>query len=40
MIPSIDEALNELHIAGELNPGPWVKHSENVGLGITQGSSV
>ena len=32
MIPTIDEALNELHIAGELNPGPWVKHSENVGI--------
>ncbi len=32
MLPSIDEALKELHLAGELNPGPWVKHSENVGL--------
>lgn len=32
MIPSIDEAKRELLIAGEMNPGPWVKHSENVGL--------
>ncbi|MBO5055695.1 MAG: HDOD domain-containing protein [Lachnospiraceae bacterium] len=32
MLPTIEEALKELHIAGELNPGPWVKHSENVGI--------
>lgn len=32
MLPSIDEALNELKIAGEMNPGPWIKHSENVGI--------
>lgn len=32
MLPSIDEALYELKIAGEMNPGPWVKHSENVGI--------
>lgn len=32
MLPTIDEALKELQIAGELNPGPWVKHSENVGI--------
>ena len=32
MFPTIDEAIKELHIAGEMNPGPWVKHSENVGL--------
>ena len=32
MLPTIDEALNELKIAGEMNPGPWVKHSENVGI--------
>lgn len=32
MYPSIDESLMELNIAGELNPGPWIKHSENVGL--------
>ena len=32
ILPTIDEALNELKIAGEMNPGPWVKHSENVGI--------
>lgn len=32
MLPSIDEAHKELKIAGELNPGPWIKHSENVGI--------
>ena len=32
MIPSIEEAKRELLLAGEMNPGPWVKHSENVGL--------
>ena len=32
MLPTIDEALNELKIAGEINPGPWTKHSENVGI--------
>lgn len=32
MIPSVEEAKRELLIAGEMNPGPWVKHSENVGL--------
>lgn len=32
MLPSKEEALRELRIAGELNPGPWVKHSENVGI--------
>ena len=32
MLPTVEEALQELHIAGELNPGPWVKHSENVGI--------
>lgn len=32
MLPTIDEALNELKIAGGMNPGPWVKHSENVGI--------
>lgn len=32
MLPAIDEALNELKIAGEMNPGPWIKHSENVGI--------
>ena len=32
MLPSIDEAIKELEIAGKLNPGPWVKHSMNVGV--------
>jgi hypothetical protein len=32
MLPSIEEALNELNTAYELNPGPWVKHSKNVGI--------
>ncbi len=32
MLPTIKEALEELKLAGELNPGPWVKHSENVGI--------
>lgn len=32
MLPSKEEALKELYIAGEKNPGPWVKHSENVGI--------
>lgn len=32
MFPNVEEALNELNIAGKMNPGPWVKHSENVGI--------
>lgn len=32
MLPSITEAEKELQIAGELNPGPWMKHSLNVGI--------
>ncbi len=32
MLPSIEQALDELKIAGQLNPGPWTKHSENVGI--------
>lgn len=32
MLPTIEEAEKELQIAGELNPGPWVKHSMNVGI--------
>ncbi len=32
MLPSIDEAIKELEIAEKLNPGPWGKHSMNVGL--------
>ena len=30
MIPSVERARAELQIAGEMNPGAWVKHSENV----------
>ncbi len=32
MLPTKDEALQELKLAGEMNPGPWTKHSENVGI--------
>ena len=32
MLPTKEEALQELKIAEELNPGPWVKHSINVGI--------
>ena len=32
MLPSKDRAEEELRIAGELNPGPWTKHSINVGI--------
>lgn len=32
MLPAIAEAEKELRLAGELNPGPWVKHSVNVGI--------
>lgn len=32
MLPTIEEAERELHIAGGLNPGPWIKHSLNVGI--------
>ena len=32
MLPTLEEAIRQLHTAGELNPGPWVKHSENVGI--------
>ena len=32
MLPTVDEALIELKLAEELNPGPWVKHSINVGI--------
>lgn len=30
MFPDKETAMNELKIAGELNPGPWTKHSYNV----------
>ena len=32
MIPTTDKALSELKIAEKMNPGPWVKHSINVGI--------
>lgn len=32
MLPTKEEAEKELQIAGELNPGPWTKHSLNVGV--------
>ena len=32
MLPTIEEAKKELEIASQLNPGPWVKHSLNVGI--------
>lgn len=31
MLPQRQEAEEELELAGKLNPGPWVKHSLNVG---------
>ncbi|MBO4727180.1 MAG: HDOD domain-containing protein [Spirochaetaceae bacterium] len=31
-MPTIEEAMHELELAGSLNPGPWVKHSINVGI--------
>lgn len=30
MLPSVEQAMQELALAGEMNPGPWVKHSLNV----------
>lgn len=32
MLPTIEEAMHELELAGKLNPGPWGKHSINVGI--------
>ncbi len=32
MLPTKETAERELQLAGELNPGPWVKHSINVGI--------
>ncbi len=32
MLPDLKTAQAELELAGTLNPGPWIKHSENVGL--------
>ena len=34
MIPNKRIALQELEIAGELNPGQWTEHSKNVALAI------
>ncbi len=31
MFPSAEIAMRELEIAGQLNPGPWTRHSVNVG---------
>ncbi len=32
MLPTAEEAMRELETAGELNPGPWVRHSIHVGI--------
>ena len=32
MLPTKEEALRELETAGTLNPGPWIRHSMNVGV--------
>ena len=32
MLPTAEEALKELKLAGKLNPGPWVRHSVNTGI--------
>ena len=32
MLPTADEAMQELKLAEEMNPGPWVKHSINTGI--------
>lgn len=32
MLPSREVAEKELQLAGELNPGPWIKHSINAGI--------
>ncbi|SDA31426.1 HDIG domain-containing protein [Ruminococcus sp. YE71] len=32
MLPTIEEAMKELDAAWKLNPGPWVRHSVNVGI--------
>lgn len=31
MLPTIKKAIKELETAGQMNPGPWTKHSFNVG---------
>lgn len=30
MFPNRETAIAELAVAGEMNPGPWTKHSQNV----------
>ena len=32
MLPTAEQALEELKLAEKLNPGPWVRHSVNVGI--------
>jgi len=32
MLPTREEALEELKLAGKMNPGPWEKHSLNAGI--------
>lgn len=32
MLPTIEEAKRELEAAAKLNPGPWIRHSLNVGI--------
>ena len=32
MLPTAEEALRELKLAEKMNPGPWVRHSVNVGI--------
>ncbi len=32
MLPTKEQAEQELKNAGEMNPGPWIKHSMNVGI--------
>ena len=32
MLPTKEVALAELKLAGEMNPGPWEKHSLNTGI--------
>ena len=32
MLPTAEKAMQELRIAEEMNPGPWVKHSINTGI--------
>lgn len=30
MFPNRETAIAELAVAGEMNPGPWTKHAQNV----------